>query len=547
MYHTILAPLPRRRQAQAARLLALVLLPLLFGLGLGHPSTSLPAAPPLVAYSGIVRRVRGRPVRRSPSATHGMWPIARQVLRPVLLQTGLLALLLGANRGAPPLLLLASLPLLRWLLTLSALIWPAWGQGARCRQLAQTLADLQLSLVLFLGLALLRDGMLVVLLAAVVTPARPPTPTASGRILENGTYEVILGDQFAIRHKPVDAFDRRMFLLFLRDIHLVDRPSKWPFICQVWLARWFGTLQELPVETQHLASLREDYRDAGDWQRLMSRHDGPLLPWEQRQALIQLWARHLCWSVAEAQAAAQAHGLDLSQAAITQIGQERGLLIARRVLRERFQLSAEQLRPKDGWLVAQLFGLIDQLQARLEAGERPSPAERRDLADRLTLRAELGLGTGQALSTPLPWAYHLQHILCGDGDAVDDGTIRCPHCGSTPVRRKSRTPRAKHYVDAQGQIQTVDVYRYYCQNPACAHGSFTNLPPDLLPYSPWRTEVHRQALHAYELGRASYRRVAAGLGVSTATAYRWVSQFGGQNCCRWRRCSGSCAAAGSSA
>ena len=38
-------------------------------------------------------------------------------------------------------------------------------------------------------------------------------------------YEVILGDQFAIRHKPVDEFDRRMFLLFLRDIHLVDRPS----------------------------------------------------------------------------------------------------------------------------------------------------------------------------------------------------------------------------------------------------------------------------------------------------------------------------------
>jgi hypothetical protein len=198
------------------------------------------------------------------------------------------------------------------------------------------------------------------------------------------------------------------------------------------------------------------------------------------------------------------------------------------VLRERFQLSAETLRPKDDWLVTQLFELIDQLQVRLARGERPVPEERSRLADLLALRTELGLGTGQELETPLPWAYHMQHILCGNWEAVDDGTLRCPHCGGSQVRRKSRTPRAKRYIDAQGQQQTVDVFRYYCQNTACPRGSFTNLPPDLLPYSPWRTEVHLQALHAYELGCGSYRRVAAGLGVSTATAYRWVSQFGGQ-------------------
>lgn len=76
-------------------------------------------------------------------------------------------------------------------------------------------------------------------------------------------------------------------------------------------------------------------------------------------------------------------------------------------------------------------------------------------------------------------------------------------------------------------VLAVDVFRYYCHNTACPHGSFTNLPPDLLPYSPWRTEIHLRALQAYELGHSSYRRVAAGMGVSTATAYRWVSQFGG--------------------
>ncbi|NNJ10407.1 hypothetical protein EKD04_008720 [Chloroflexales bacterium ZM16-3] len=135
-----------------------------------------------------------------------------------------------------------------------------------------------------------------------------------------------------------------MFLLGLRDIHLVAHPAKRPFLCQTWLAGWFGTLQEL-------LSRWEDYREAGDWPRLMSRHDGPLLPSAQRQALIQLWARHLWWSVADVQAAAEAEGLTLSAHAITQIGQNSGLLVARRVLRERFPLSAETLRPTDDWLV----------------------------------------------------------------------------------------------------------------------------------------------------------------------------------------------------
>ncbi|MBX0328232.1 transposase [Oscillochloris sp. ZM17-4] len=521
MHHTILAPLSHRRQSQVARVLALALLPLLLGLGGGHGSESLPAAVSAMSRTGTVRWVRRR-VWQRPARAARVWPITRQLLRPVLAQAGLLALLLGANRVAPPLLLLASLPLLRALLTLSALVWPRWGQRAACRWLIHMSAALQLALLLTLSVGLLRDHILTAsgLLAAVAVP-RPPKPRATGRILDDGTYEVSLGTDFVIRHKPVDEFDRRLFLLFLRDIHLVHYPSKWPFLCQSWLADWFGTLQEL-------ISRWEDYREAGDWQRLMSRHDGPLLPYAQRQELIQLWARHLWWSVAEVQAAAAAEGLTLSAHAINQIGQESGLLVARRVLRERFQLSAETLRPKDDWLVTQLFALLDQLQARLARGEPPTAEERSRLADLLALRRELGLGSGQELERPLAWGYHLQHILCGDWETVDDGSIRCPHCGSSQVRRKSRTPRAKRYIDAAGQVQTLDVFRYYCQNTACAHGSFTSLPPDLLPYSPWRTEVHLQALQAYELGHSSYRRVAAGLGVSTATAYRWVSQFGGQ-------------------
>ena len=523
MHHTILAPLTRRQQRLVARLLALALLPLLLLTLSGHAAERLPSRVSSTFSLRLSRRRRPRCHPFAP-ALRSYGPLLKPTLPPALLQACLLLLLLLAARAPAALLLLASLSLLRYSLSLSILLWPTSAQHASCSWLRQTLADLHLALLLALAGHLLAHALGLsggALLAALARPSLPPKPSASGRLLEDGTYEVLLGDDFVIRRKPVDEFDRRMFLLFLRDIHLVHYPSKRPFLAQTWLASWFGTLQEL-------LSRWEDYRDAGDWASLMSRHHGPLVPREQQQAIVQLWARHLWWPVAELQAAAAAEGLALSEHAITQIGLDSGLLAARRVLRERFQLSAELLRPKDGWLVAQLFAQLDQLQAHLDAQTQPTREQHAELAELVRLREEVGLGTGRELERRLPWAYHLQQVLCGDWQAVDDGSIHCPHCGSTQVRRKSRQGRQKRYYDAQGKQQTVEVFRYYCQNPACSHKSFTNLPPELVPYSPWRTEVQLAALAAYELGRGSYRRVAGGLGVSTATAYRWVSQFGGR-------------------
>jgi transposase-like protein len=520
----ILGRLSRRQQSQITYLLALALVPLLLSTWSGDCAQRLLVPPQPVVLVRVVR-----PRRRLPSpcrSTTVRW-VGRGVgltLPPALLQASLLGLLLYLNHAAPALLLLVSLPLLRWLLTGCALVCPSWGQGPAYRCLRHILADLQTAVLLGLALHMLRTGTIGSLAWTAVLAAPhsgSPKPTASGRVLADGTYEVVLGEQFAIRHKPVDEFDRRMFLLFLRDIHLLDRPSKWPFVCQVWLAAWFGTLQEL-------ISRWEDYRDAGDWQRLMSRRDGPLMPLAQQQTIIQLWARHLWWTVEEVTEQARAQGLDVCPSRVSQIGHESGLLLARQVLRQRFQLGPELLRPKDDWLVEQLFALLEQLQARLAAGECPSAETHQNLADLHALRHELGLDSGPRLSKRLPWGYRLQQLLCGDWETVSATSNCCPHCGTDQVRRKSRKGRPKRYYDAQGQLQTIEVYRYYCQNPVCPYQSFTNLPPDLLPYSPWRVEMHVLALQAYEIGRGSYRRVAGAVGISTASAYRWVSQFGGQ-------------------
>jgi len=120
----------------------------------------------------------------------------------------------------------------------------------------------------------------------------------------------------------------------------------------------------------------------------------------------------------------------------------------------------------------------------------------------------------------------LEHLLFGYWERVDDGTVRCIYCGTTEVSRKSRKPRLKRYVDEKGEIQTVKVYRYYCHNPACPYKSFTNLPPNLMPYSRWTVEHHLAALQVYGWMHSVYRCTGQVLGVSKMTAYRWVSGFG---------------------
>jgi transposase-like protein len=134
----------------------------------------------------------------------------------------------------------------------------------------------------------------------------------------------------------------------------------------------------------------------------------------------------------------------------------------------------------------------------------------------------------KTLEKPWPWLLQVEHWLFKEWTLVDDGSVRCPHCGSEHVARKSRTPRRKAYLDERGQRQTVEVYRYYCQNPDCPFQTFTNLPPGLMAHSVWTLEARLKALELYTGLRTNYRSAANALGVAPSTLYHWLDQFGAE-------------------
>jgi len=221
----------------------------------------------------------------------------------------------------------------------------------------------------------------------------------------------------------------------------------------------------------------------------------------------------------------QQQGQAISYSQVRQAAEESGWSQLRQELQRRYHLSAASFRPRDGWLVGQLLALVATLLARLEVGEALTASEQLTLTEVQTLAAESGFVAHPPLKA-LPWLLRVEQVLFGQWQAVADGQVRCIYCGSTQVVRKSKQPRLKKFYDAQGQGQTVAVYRYYCRNQACAKGSFTHLPAGLVPYSPYRLEAKLLAVQMYAWGYSTYRRTGQAVGVKSMTVYRWVSAWG---------------------
>jgi transposase-like protein len=345
---------------------------------------------------------------------------------------------------------------------------------------------------------------------------------------EAGVYHVRLRGEFELHVNGEVAFYKRMLVIFLGQLEVPGesrasrrtRDGRTPYVRQEQLAAWFGVPQ--PNISRWLS-----YWLAQDWRRMLSQKWGEVLTQEVQQRVVESWVKFPWWSAKQMEQHLQAQGSAITLEQIRQVGRESGWSTLRKALRRIYAISAESFRPRDEWLVEQLLMQVERLVEQVEVLGGLMPEEQIEWADLKALSKELGLGSFPVCRA-LPWMLRLERLFFGHWEPVEDETVRCIYCGTTDVSRKSRKPRRKEYVDGKGELRTVEVYRYYCHNPHCPYKSFTNLPPNLLPYSKWSLDYRVAALQLYEWSHSVYRCTAQLLGVSKMTAYRWVSGFGYQ-------------------
>ncbi|MBI4321628.1 MAG: 50S ribosomal protein L35 [Chloroflexi bacterium] len=339
-------------------------------------------------------------------------------------------------------------------------------------------------------------------------------------------YRAEINGHFTLAVADDDHFRMRLLVLFLLLLELPDerrhsrrtRDGRTPFVRQQDLAAALGI-------TQPEISRWESYSLKGDWRRLLSQHAKEVLTLEVQQKIIEAWARVASWGVQQVHELLVKQGLAVTLSQVQQAAHESGWQVVRSVLARLCVEDAGELKLRDDWLVGELLGQIRFLLDKLDAGERLTAEERVDIASLQSAGVEMGFSVPPTVKV-LPWLLRVEQVVFGRWEAVTDESVRCIYCHSDQVARKSRKPRHKKYVDEQGQMQQVAVYRYYCRNPKCEKGSFTNLPAGLMPYCPYRLEVHLLALQMYEWGYSNYRRTGRALGVTSKTAYSWVSMWG---------------------
>jgi len=345
---------------------------------------------------------------------------------------------------------------------------------------------------------------------------------------ETGVYQVRIRGEFEVHVDGNVEMYKRMLVIFLGLLEVPGetrgsrrtRDGRMPFVRQEQMATWFG------VPQPHISRWSKYWLEQ-DWQRMLSQKWGETLTAEVRQRVIESWAAFPWWSAQCMWKHLRAQGSQITLPQVKQTGRESGWTFLRQRLRKRYRISAESFRPRDEWLVKQLLGQVQRSTERLEALGGLTDEQQIEIADLEASCKELHLEPAPARRA-LPWVLCVERLLFGRWELVEDETVRCIYCGTADVSRKSRKGRWKRYVDEQGKEQKVLVYRYYCHNPACKYKTFTNLPPNLIPYSKWMLDHHLAALQTYEWSHSVYRCTSQMLGVSKMTAYRWVSGFGYQ-------------------
>ena len=350
-----------------------------------------------------------------------------------------------------------------------------------------------------------------------------------------GDFQATLTGHFTLRVTGDCVFRVRLLYLFLRLLEVPGetrksrrtRDGRTPFVRQQALAKVFGICQP------DLSRI-EGYWLDGDWPNLLSLQTPLVLTQEVLHRIVEVFAAFPSWHWQQVYHYLQKQGLDVSQSQVRQAAQQSGWSKLRQCLVHRYRITAQSFRPRDNWLVSELLSHVQLLLEKVESAEGMTPEERLSVSDLQTFTAEAGIEPILPIRA-LPWVMRLSHWLLGrwepipETDAQQALTICCCYCGSTAVARKSRKPRLKRYYDEMGKVQQVEVYRYYCRNSECEKGSFTHLPPGLVPYSRYQAPVRVLAVQIYVWGMSTYRRTGQTLGVTAATAYRWVSRWGEQH------------------
>jgi transposase-like protein len=344
---------------------------------------------------------------------------------------------------------------------------------------------------------------------------------------EDGGYEATLCGHFTVRVSGDDPVRARLLMLFLRLLDVPGetrgsrrtRDGRTPFVRQQEAAAWFG----LP---QPDVSRVERYWLQASWPALLSQSTAEILTPELVQRIATLCATFPHWSQGQVYAYLQEQGVQVSRRQVRQAMAQSGWSTLRQELVRRYHWTPKSFRLREEWVVRELLQQVQYLQECVETGALLPQEEQVALRDLQTLLREAEVEAAPPLKA-LPWLLRMQQVVFGDWQEEED-IIHCPECGSTHIVRKSRKGRQKKYYDAQGQLQEVTVYRYYCRNSDCARGSFTHFPPGLVPYSRYRLDTHLLAWQTYAWGHSTYRRVGQALQVSETTVYRWVSAWGDQ-------------------
>jgi transposase-like protein/DNA-directed RNA polymerase subunit RPC12/RpoP len=491
---------------------------------------------------GLPTTIACRKRQRSPLSVHArlrsLWQYVVRSWPQAFLRSLLLAVLWSLSGRQGPV-LVVGWPWLLWLWQAAAASWPELSQEPMWRAGRWLLWQGQrVLLVGYVGLALHEgrqaDGAEIVsrkpasglLLGLGCQQCGKEEPWVEVTCQDDGSYQATLCGHFSLQVSGDDPYRARLLMMFLRLLEVPGqhrgsrrtRDGRTPFVRQMQVSKWFG----LP---QPDISRVEGYWLRGAWPELLSQCTPEILTPELVGRVVTVCATFPQWGQERVYRYLQSQGVRVSQRQVRQAVEQSGWSTLRQELLRRYHWTRETFQMREEWLVQELLRQVQLLQECLEKGQQVPQEEQIALADVQAVLREVGVEPAPPLKA-MPWLLRVEQVLFGNAQAVEEDTIRCPTCRSRHIVRKSRKGRMKKFYDAQGNLQEVAVYRYYCRNQACARGSFTHFPPGLVPYSRHRLEVHLLAVQAYAWSYSTYRRAGQALQVSETTIYRWVSAWG---------------------